>query len=201
MIMTLPNKLTLLRIVVIPVFVVLFYIPLFGINNYLLTGLFILAGLTDWFDGYLARRLKMQSEFGAFLDPVADKLMVSMVLVLLVSAHPGWLLAIPATIIIGRELTISAVREWMANVGERTKVAVSIIGKFKTTAQMVAFGFLLFEEPIGVLPTLQIGYVLLYLAAILTLWSMYLYLQAAWPSLNATKAKQPEEEDKQQLDS
>ena len=119
MTMTLPNKLTLIRIAMIPVFIVLFYIPLFGINNYLLTGLFILAGLTDWFDGYLARRLKMQSEFGAFLDPVADKLMVSMVLVLLVSAHPGWLLAIPATVIIGRELTISALREWMAKVGER----------------------------------------------------------------------------------
>lgn len=201
MTMTLPNKLTLIRIAMIPVFIVLFYIPLFGINNYLLTGLFILAGLTDWFDGYLARRLKMQSEFGAFLDPVADKLMVSMVLVLLVSAHPGWLLAIPATVIIGRELTISALREWMAKVGERTKVAVSIIGKFKTTAQMVAIGFLLFEEPIAGLPTLQIGYVLLYLAAILTLWSMYLYLQAAWPSLNAIKANPPEEEDKQQLDS
>ncbi len=185
----------------IPVFIVLFYIPFFGINNYLLTGLFILAGLTDWFDGYLARRLKMQSEFGAFLDPVADKLMVSMVLVLLVSVHPGWLLAIPATVIIGRELTISAVREWMANVGDRTKVAVSIIGKFKTTAQMVAIGFLLLEDPIGGFPVLQTGYVLLYLAAILTLWSMYLYLQAAWPSLNATTANQPEEEDKQQLDS
>ncbi|NNF95450.1 MAG: CDP-diacylglycerol--glycerol-3-phosphate 3-phosphatidyltransferase [Halobacteria archaeon] len=192
--MTLPNKLTLIRIVMIPVFILLFYIPLFGINNYLLTGLFIFAGLTDWFDGYLARRLKMQSEFGAFLDPVADKLIVSVVLVLLVSAHPGWLLAIPATVIIGRELTISALREWMANVGERTKVAVSIIGKFKTTAQMVAIGFLLFEDPIGSFPTLQIGYVLLYLAAILTLWSMYLYLQTAWPTLNSTK--QREEEDK-----
>ena len=194
MTMNLPTKLTLLRIVMIPVFILLFYIPLFGINNYLLTGLFILAGLTDWFDGYLARRLKMQSEFGAFLDPVADKLMVSMILVLLVSAHPGWLLALPATIIIGRELTISAVREWMANVGERTKVAVSIIGKFKTTAQMVAIGFLLFEEPIGDFPTLQIGYVLLYLSAVLTLWSMFLYLQAAWPSLN--DVQQQEEEDK-----
>jgi len=194
MTMTLPTKLTFIRILMIPVFVVLFYIPMFGINNYLLTGLFILAGLTDWFDGYLARRLEMQSEFGAFLDPVADKLMVSVVLVLLVSAHPGWILAIPATVIIGRELTISALREWMANVGERTKVAVSIIGKFKTTAQMVAIGFLLFENPIGDFPTLQIGYVLLYMAAILTLWSMYLYLRAAWPSLNSTMEQ--EEEDK-----
>jgi CDP-diacylglycerol--glycerol-3-phosphate 3-phosphatidyltransferase len=197
MAMTLPTKLTLLRIGMIPVFILLFYIPLFGIKNYLLTGLFILAGLTDWFDGYLARRMGMQSEFGAFLDPVADKLMVSVVLVLLVSAHPGWLLALPATIIIGRELTISAVREWMANVGERTKVAVSVIGKFKTTAQMIAIGFLLFEKPIGDFPTLQIGYVLLYLSALLTLWSMMLYLQAAWPSLNEAKAaEKAEEEDK-----
>jgi CDP-diacylglycerol--glycerol-3-phosphate 3-phosphatidyltransferase len=197
MAMTLPTKLTLLRIGMIPVFILLFYIPLFGIKNYLLTGLFILAGLTDWFDGYLARRMGMQSEFGAFLDPVADKLMVSVVLVLLVSAHPGWLLALPATIIIGRELTISAVREWMANVGERTKVAVSVIGKFKTTAQMIAIGFLLFEKPIGDFPTLQIGYVLLYLSALLTLWSMMLYLQAAWPSLNEAKAAEnAEEEDK-----
>ena len=197
MTMTLPTKLTLLRIAMIPVFILLFYIPLFGIKNYLLTGLFILAGLTDWFDGYLARRMGMQSEFGAFLDPVADKLMVSMVLVLLVSAHPGWLLALPATIIIGRELTISAVREWMANVGESTKVAVSIIGKFKTTAQMIAIGFLLFEKPIGDFPTLQIGYILLYLAALLTLWSMLLYLQAAWPSLNHAPAEEKQEgEDK-----
>ena len=195
--MTLPTKLTMLRIGMIPVFILLFYIPLFGIKNYLLTGLFILAGLTDWFDGYLARRMGTQSEFGAFLDPVADKLMVSVVLVLLVSVHPGWLLALPATIIIGRELTISAVREWMANVGERTKVAVSIIGKFKTTAQMIAIGFLLFEKPIGDFPTLQIGYVLLYLSALLTLWSMLLYLQAAWPSLNAAQAgEKAEEEDK-----
>ena len=195
--MTLPTKLTLLRIGMIPVFILLFYIPLFGIKNYLLTGLFILAGLTDWFDGYLARRMGMQSDFGAFLDPVADKLMVSMILVLLVSAHPGWLLALPATIIIGRELTISAVREWMANVGERTKVAVSIIGKFKTTAQMIAIGFLLFEKPIGNFPTLEIGYVLLYLSALLTLWSMFLYLQAAWPSLNDAQAgEKAEEEDK-----
>ena len=193
MTMTLPTKLTLLRIVMIPVFILLFYIPVFGINNYLLTILFCLAAITDWFDGFLARRLQMQSEFGAFLDPVADKIMVSVVLVLLVSAHPGWLLAVPATIIIGRELTISAVREWMANVGDRTKVAVSIIGKFKTAAQMLAIGFLLFEEPIGDFPTLQIGYVLLYLAALMTLWSMFLYLQAAWPSLNEAKT---EEEDK-----
>jgi CDP-diacylglycerol--glycerol-3-phosphate 3-phosphatidyltransferase len=184
MTLNLPNKLTLLRIMMIPGFVVLFYIPLFGINNYLLTGLFFLAGITDWFDGYLARKLELQSSFGAFLDPVADKLIVSMILVLLVSVHPGWLLAIPVAVIIGREITISALREWMANIGDKTKVAVSIIGKVKTASQMVAIGFLLFEDPLGSFPTLQVGYVLLYLAAGLTLWSAWLYLRVAWPSLN-----------------
>jgi len=187
MTLTLPNKLTLLRILLIPVFVVLFYLPLFGLNNVILTVLFFLAAITDWFDGYLARRLKLQSAFGAFLDPVADKLMIAVALVLLVSAHPGWLLAIPAAVIIGREITISALREWMAEVGEGTKVAVSIIGKFKTAAQMIAIGFLLYREPIGSFPTLQVGYVLLYLAVFMTLWSMALYLQAAWPSLTDEK--------------
>lgn len=194
MTMTLPTKLTVLRILMIPVFIVLFYVPLFGLNNYLLTGLFILAGLTDWFDGFLARRMKLQSDFGKFLDPVADKLMVSIVLVLLVSAHPGWLLAIPVIIIIGRELTISALREWMANVGESTKVAVSIIGKFKTATQMTAIGFLLFEKPVGDFPTLQVGYVLLYIAAVLTLWSAYIYVQAAWPSLNDATSEQAKDD-------
>lgn len=184
MTLNLPNKLTVLRILMLPGFAVLFYIPLFGINNYLLTALFVLAAITDWFDGYLARRLKLQSRFGAFLDPVADKLMVSVVLVLLVSVHPGWLLALPVAIIIGREITISALREWMAEVGDQTKVAVSIIGKIKTFAQMTAVTFLLFKEPLGSFPTLQVGYVLLYLSAGLTLWSAWFYLRAAWPSLN-----------------
>ncbi len=182
--LNLPNKMTLTRILLIPVFVIAFYLPLFGLNNYIVTAIFILAGVTDWFDGYLARRLNQQSAFGEFLDPVADKLMVSVALVLLVGAHPGWLLALPAAVIIGREITISALREWMANVGDRTKVAVSIIGKFKTAVQMLAIGFLLFEKSLGDFPTLQIGYVLLYIAASLTLWSMYLYLKAAWPTLN-----------------
>ena len=181
--LTLPNKLTLLRIGLIPVFVLAFYIPLFGLNNYLTTGLFFIAGVTDWFDGYLARRLKQQSDFGAFLDPVADKLMVAVALIMLVSAHPGPLLAIPAAVIIGREIAISALREWMANIGDTTKVAVSMIGKIKTTAQMLAIGFMLFEDSIGDFPTMLIGYLLLYTAAILTLWSMVIYIQAAWPSL------------------
>ncbi len=191
--LTLPNKLTLLRIGLIPVFVLAFYLPLFGLNNYITTGLFFIAAVTDWFDGYLARRLEQQSDFGAFLDPVADKLMVGAALVLLVSAHPGPLLAIPAVIIIGREIAISALREWMANVGDTTRVAVSMIGKIKTTAQMLAIGFLLFEQSLGDFPTMLIGYLLLYTAAALTLWSMALYTQAAWPSLMGERSGNDEE--------
>lgn len=192
--LTLPNKLTLLRIGLIPVFVLAFYLPLFGLNNYITTGLFFIAGVTDWFDGYLARRLKQQSDFGAFLDPVADKLMVATALVLLVSAdNADWKLAIPAAIIIGREIAVSALREWMANIGDKTRVAVSMIGKIKTTAQMLAIGFLLYGEPIGEFPTLIIGYLLLYTAAILTLWSMVIYVQAAWPSLIAERDNNSEE--------
>ena len=191
--LTLPNKLTLLRIGLIPVFVLVFYLPLFGLNNYITTGLFFIAAVTDWFDGYLARRLEQQSDFGAFLDPVADKLMVGAALVLLVSAHPGPLLAIPAVIIIGREIAISALREWMANIGDTTRVAVSMIGKIKTTAQMLAIGFLLFEQSLGDFPTMLIGYLLLYTAAVLTLWSMALYTQAAWPSLMGERSGNDEE--------
>ena len=191
--LTLPNKLTLLRIGLIPVFVLAFYLPLFGLNNYITTGLFFIAAVTDWFDGYLARRLEQQSDFGAFLDPVADKLMVGAALVLLVSAHPGPLLAIPAVIIIGREIAISALREWMANIGDTTRVAVSMIGKIKTTAQMLAIGFLLFEQSLGDFPTMLIGYLLLYTAAALTLWSMALYTQAAWPSLMGERSGNDEE--------
>ena len=183
--LTIPMLLTLLRIALIPVFILAFYIPLFGLNNYIVTAIFFIAGVTDWFDGYLARKWDQQTQLGAFLDPVADKLMVATALVLLVSKHPSIWLAIPAIIIIGREITISALREWMANVGDKTKVAVSIIGKIKTAAQMWAIGFLLFEVPLGEVSTIAIGYLLLYMAAILTLWSMLIYLQAAWPSLTS----------------
>ena len=181
--LNLPNLLTLLRIVLIPVFVVLFYLPVSG-SNVAATVVCAVAAWTDWFDGYLARRLKMQSELGAFLDPVADKLVVTIVLVLLVSKHPGWVLALPVVVIVGREIAISALREWMALVGDEAKVAVSIIGKFKTATQMLAIGFLLYEQPIGDFPVLEIGFVLIYVAAFLTLWSMVVYLRAAWPSLN-----------------
>jgi len=177
-----PNILTMTRIVLIPVFVVVFYAPIQS-SNLLCALIFGIAAITDWLDGYLARKLKQSSVFGAFLDPVADKLMIAVALVLLVQANPTILFTIPAAIIIGREIVISALREWMAEIGERAAIAVSVIGKLKTTAQMVAILLLIYEVPIGGLPTHDVGMVLLYVAAILTLWSMLVYLRAAWPIL------------------
>ena len=177
---TLPNILTLLRIILIPVLVVVFYMP--GQWSYQLSAmLFGLAALTDALDGYLARRLKQLSVFGAFLDPVADKLMVTVALVLLVQDNPTLLFVVPACVIIGREIAISALREWMSEIGERTRVAVSVIGKIKTITQMVAILLLLYRVPIGPLPTHEVGLILLYAATLLTLWSMLVYMRAAWP--------------------
>lgn len=178
-----PNAITLFRILLIPVFIVMYYWADFSWKHQLLTALFFLAGVSDWVDGYLARKLGQQSAFGEFLDPVADKLTVSIVLILILSTHPGLLLALPTMVIIGREILISALREWMANIGKNKKVSVSFIGKVKTFAQLWAIGFLLYEKPIGNIPVMTIGHILLYLAAILTLWSMLVYLIAAWPSL------------------
>ncbi|MCU7810139.1 MAG: CDP-diacylglycerol--glycerol-3-phosphate 3-phosphatidyltransferase [Candidatus Thiodiazotropha sp. (ex Notomyrtea botanica)] len=177
-----PNILTLLRIVLIPVFVLLFYLPVEW-ARFSCALVFSIAAVTDWFDGYLARRWGQVSPFGAFLDPVADKLMVAVALLLLVQSDPTPALAIPAAVIIGREITISALREWMAELGARAEVAVSIIGKFKTAVQMIAILLLIYDEPIAGIPIFTVGFVLLYIAAILTLWSMILYLKAAWPSL------------------
>jgi CDP-diacylglycerol--glycerol-3-phosphate 3-phosphatidyltransferase len=179
---TIPNALTLLRIILIPVLVLVFYSPLHW-SHQISAAIFGLAAVTDWLDGYLARRLRQLSVFGAFLDPVADKLMVTVALVLLVQDNPSPLFAVPAAIIVGREIAISALREWMSEIGERTKVAVSIIGKFKTTIQMVAILLLLYKLPLGPFPSHDVGIVLLYVAAILTLWSMLVYLRAAWPIL------------------
>jgi CDP-diacylglycerol--glycerol-3-phosphate 3-phosphatidyltransferase len=164
------------------VFVGVFYLPVSwaGMGSAVI---FAVAGITDWLDGHLARRWAQTSHLGAFLDPVADKLMVAVALVLLVQADPEVYLAIPAAIIIGREITISALREWMAELGSRARVAVSITGKFKTTAQMVAIFLLIFRQDLLGIPVLATGYVLLYLAALLTLWSMVVYLRAAWPEL------------------
>lgn len=183
---TTPNLLTLLRIALIPVFVVVFYLPLEWARIGC-AAIFAFAGLTDWLDGHLARRLEQTSALGAFLDPVADKLMVAVALVLLVQAEATPTLAVPAAVIIGREITISALREWMAELGARAQVAVSVLGKIKTTAQMLAIFLLIYRDDLLGLPLYDIGCVLLYIAATLTLWSMVLYLKAAWPSL-----KQPE---------
>jgi CDP-diacylglycerol--glycerol-3-phosphate 3-phosphatidyltransferase len=174
--MNLPNILTLSRIVMIPVFVGIFYLP-FGWSYLVSAVIFALAAITDWVDGYLARKLDQSTPFGAFLDPVADKLMVAVALAVLIEEYANVLLTIPAVIIIGREVVISALREWMAEVGSRASVAVSFIGKIKTTAQMVAIVGLLAFPPGQFWAYVAIG--LLYLAAVLTLWSMVLYLKAA----------------------
>lgn len=179
--LNLPTLLTLLRIALIPVFVGVFFLPFRG-ANVLCAALFGLAALTDWLDGYLARRFNQTSAFGAFLDPVADKLMVAAALVLLVQAIPTPVMAVAAVIIIGREIAISALREWMAQIGSHGRVAVSMVGKLKTTAQMIAVLLLLYREPLGDFPTLNAGLGLLLIAAALTLWSMLHYLLAAWPA-------------------
>jgi len=179
---TLPNLLTLFRIALVPVFLVLFFVPVSWAREGC-AALFALAAVTDWLDGYLARRMGLVSPIGAFLDPVADKLMVAAALVLLVQADPTPWLAVPAVVIIGREITVSALREWMAELGARARVAVSVVGKFKTAAQMVAVILLLYRDDVLGIPVYQVGFVLLYVSVILTLWSMTVYIRAAWPSL------------------
>lgn len=174
----LPTNLTLLRIALIPLLTVIFYVP-WEYSNLVCTLIFMFAGFTDWLDGYLARRMQQETPFGAFLDPVADKLMVAIVLVLIVQQQATPYLAVPAAIIIGREITIASLREWMAEIGQRAKVKVSQLGKWKTTAQMLSITLLLYREDIADLPVNTVGYVLLYIAAILTLWSMVNYLSAA----------------------
>ncbi len=179
---TLPNLLTGLRIVLIPVIVGLFYVPS-GWGDILACILFAIAGITDTLDGYFARRMGQVSRLGAFLDPVADKLIVATALVLLVSRNPTWYVTLTAAVIIGREIAISALREWMAEIGSRQKVAVSAVGKFKTIAQIVGLSMMLFHEDLLGLPIYKIRLALTVVAAGLTLWSMILYLRAAWPEL------------------
>ncbi|MGI9331675.1 MAG: CDP-diacylglycerol--glycerol-3-phosphate 3-phosphatidyltransferase [Gammaproteobacteria bacterium] len=178
--MNLPNSLTLSRVLLIPIFMAVFYSPL-PWKHLLAAGLFAIAAATDWLDGYLARRLGQTSAFGAFLDPVADKLLVATALVVLVQSDPRALLALAAAIIIGREIAVSALRELMAELGNRTAVSVAMIGKIKTTAQLIAIVLMLYREPVLGLPVYDIGFLLLYVAAVLTLWSMVVYLRAAWP--------------------
>ncbi len=178
----LPTYLTLLRIALIPLLAIVFYLP-WEYSRIACTAVFLFAGFTDWLDGYLARRLNLETAFGAFLDPVADKLMVAFVLVLVVQAEANAWLAIASAIIIGREITIASLREWMAEIGQRAKVKVSQLGKWKTTAQMTAISFLLYRDDLFGLPINEMGYWLLYLSAVLTLWSMINYLMAAFSTV------------------
>ena len=191
--LTLPTILTLVRIAMIPVLAAVYFLP-YGWTNFATAAVFALASLTDWLDGWIARRFHLTSPFGAFLDPVADKLMVSTALFLIVQGHPTAWMALWAAVIVGREIAVSALREWMAEVGQRGKVAVAAIGKFKTVAQMVALTCLLYSvtpetaphpEPWMGRQIFHIGDWLLAAAALLTLWSGYEYLRAAWPSLRA----------------
>ncbi|WP_295436876.1 CDP-diacylglycerol--glycerol-3-phosphate 3-phosphatidyltransferase [uncultured Thiodictyon sp.] len=187
-----PNLLTMLRIGLIPVFVGVFYVEA-PWAPYASAAIFGLAAATDWLDGHLARRWDQTSPLGAFLDPVADKLMVAAALVLMVQADHRTLVALPSIVIIGREITVSALREWMAEIGARAEVAVSQIGKFKTTAQMVSIILMLLHDSALGPWVYGLGLVLLYLAAVLTLWSMVMYLRAAWPSLSGQAKQAPDD--------
>ena len=183
--LNLPILLTWLRIVAIPLFIAVYYLPdawlTLAERNLTATLIFMAAGFTDWADGYLARKLNQTSAFGAFLDPVADKLMVAAALIMLVQL--GRADAVVAAIIIGREITISALREWMAKIGAARNVAVSMLGKIKTAAQMAAIPLLLYAAPLAGYDTLLVGEWLIWLAALLTLWSMGYYLRMAWPEI------------------
>jgi len=184
-----PNLLTLLRILLIPFFFVVYVIDA-GWSNQVATFIFVVAAITDWLDGYMARRLNQYTTFGAFLDPVADKLIVATALVLLATDQKvlGLVISVPlftaaVSIIIGREIVISALREWMAELGKRASVAVSYIGKVKTTLQLIAISLLVYQESLFGLPVFALGELLLFVAAALTLYSMIVYLRAAWPVL------------------
>lgn len=186
--MNVPNLITLARLAAIPAMVVVFYLP-FGWSDACAAGVFLAAGLTDMLDGYLARRLGQTSRFGAFLDPVVDKLMVAAALVMLVQVHATAWLVVPAIVIVSREITVSALREWMAELGQRARVAVSQVGKIKTVAQIAAITGLLAQKPeiidgeLMFTPFIAMSYALLYLATALTLWSMFAYLRASWSGL------------------
>jgi CDP-diacylglycerol--glycerol-3-phosphate 3-phosphatidyltransferase len=178
--LNLANILTLFRIAAIPIIVISFYSQMPNARP-IAAILFGIAAITDLIDGWVARRYGQTSRFGEFLDPVADKLMVSIVLVMLVQAEARWFEDVIAMIIIGREITISALREWMATIGERANVRVSMAGKIKTTLQMFGIAFMVYKNDLFGIPIYKLGFVLLVLAAIMTLWSMVIYLRAAWP--------------------
>ncbi|MBA2655161.1 MAG: CDP-diacylglycerol--glycerol-3-phosphate 3-phosphatidyltransferase [Gammaproteobacteria bacterium] len=187
--MNLPNLLTLLRLLLVPIVVVLYYLPV-SWAHLSAAALFTLAAFTDWLDGYLARNLKQTTKFGAFLDPVADKLMVAVALVLVVGESSLPYLSIPAAIIVGREIVVSALREWMAELGKRTSMAVSMVAKIKTVLQMLALILLMLYRPGSNILLQVIGSFLLYVAAALTIWSMAMYLKIAWPDLTLSTEKE-----------
>ncbi|MDE2261292.1 MAG: CDP-diacylglycerol--glycerol-3-phosphate 3-phosphatidyltransferase [Gammaproteobacteria bacterium] len=182
MLWNLPNTLTWLRIAAIPLIVLFFFMP-YHWSDPAAGLLFAAAGITDSLDGYFARRLGQTSRLGAFLDPVADKLIVAVALVLLISKDTRALIVLTAAVIIGREITISALREWMAEIGQRRKVAVSQLGKMKTILQIVGLSMMLYRAPILSVPIYGVGVVLTEIAAAATLISMVAYLRAAWPEL------------------
>jgi CDP-diacylglycerol--glycerol-3-phosphate 3-phosphatidyltransferase len=180
--LNIPNTLTWFRIILIPVFLVCFCLP-FEYARLLASFFFLLAAITDWLDGYLARTLKQTSAFGAFLDPVADKLMVAVALILLVVQYPTLWMAVPGMVIVCREIVISALREWMAELGQRAVIKVSIIGKMKTAVQMLAI-LILLSQPTNYNNYIVItGFIFMYISVILTLWSMFVYLGLAWKTL------------------
>ena len=184
--MNIPNALTLFRIVLIPIFVLVFYLP-YEWSFLASAVIFTLAGITDWLDGYLARKLDQSTPFGAFLDPVADKLMVVIALALMIERFGAWWFTIPAMVIVGREIVISALREWMAELGDRTSVAVSYVGKVKTVFQILAIIALLAAIPESGGYIFYLGLFLLYTSVVLTLWSMFIYIKAAWPTFKLDK--------------
>ncbi len=185
--LNIPTILTLLRIVLIPVLILVFYLPLEH-SRIIAAVIFMVAAFSDWLDGYLARKLDLTSRFGAFLDPVADKLMVAAALIVLLQDNPTFSFMVATVVIIGREITISALREWMAEIGQRTNVAVSWVGKFKTAAQMLAITTIAYKVRKRIFPTYTAGLIMLYISVVLTLWSMFSYLIAAWPAMRDTDA-------------
>ena len=178
----LPNTLTWLRILMIPGVVILYYLPFWWAHPAAGVG-FALAGITDSLDGYFARKLGLTSRLGAFLDPVADKLIVAAALVLIVSGDSRWFVVIMAIVIIGREIAVSALREWMAEIGARGRIKVSQLAKYKTIMQITGLSMMLFHHPLLGIAIYKLGVVLTAIAAVLTLWSMILYLRLAWPEL------------------
>ncbi|MYB88810.1 MAG: CDP-diacylglycerol--glycerol-3-phosphate 3-phosphatidyltransferase [Proteobacteria bacterium] len=179
MIYSVANILTFLRILITPLLVVVYYFLPEHWGMPLAAALFGVASVTDWLDGYLARKLDQVSKLGAFLDPIADKLIIVTVLVVIVDRHGQLFILVPALIIIARELVVSGLREWMSELGKRDSVAVSMLGKLKTAAQMMALFFLLYYYPVLGIPVFEIGVLLLYVAVVLTLWSMMLYISRA----------------------